>query len=492
MLIVAVVAIGLLTPSGRADGEEGLYRIQLTSGRWIEGEVKQLSNGSYEIKTRHGAIMTLPKYQIRKMEPLDGGVVESEEAEPNSTDEGDDFRRPIKDEEVDRLLSGITVGLDESLRGCTYEEMMEPLPASEKAAEQMLAFAGEKAELMEKDHFVFVYTTSRDKALDLASRLESVWRWNARFMQLMELPPRRPEHKLEVYYFATQAEFFALRREYGASAEIGVLGTYFPDKNRSAFFDLETFTPVEVLLERAENPDMPYDNRQYLHNAAMRWVEFNNREVVQHETGHHIHFNTGVFPADTSHNEISWDSVPRWLVEGTTMLFEVPPTSEGASLGAINHGRLKEFREMYVNPPLNAYQMEAFIVDNRIFLAGGGNTYCLGWALVNYCWKKNREGLRQYMRIISKREPGFAIDYTQREKEFEDAFGEINDKWVEDFYKYVAELKLAESVLPPDLGALLRGESPGRGGNVGGDRSGGGRRDGGGRGGRGRRGGRRG
>ena len=82
------------------------------------------------------------------------------------------------------------------------------------------------------------------------------------------------------------------------------------------------------------------------------------------------------------------------MVEGTTMMFEFPPTKAGASLGTVNHGRLDEFDKIYGRKDehrrLSPQQLKTFILDNSVFLRGGGSTYSLGWALVYYCWKEKR------------------------------------------------------------------------------------------------------
>ena len=235
----------------------------------------------------------------------------------------------------------------------------------------------------------------------------------------------------------------------------GALGFYRPSDNRSAFFELSTYPPIAMWLEAAKDTRLPYKQRQIARNKLNQWVEFNNMTVIQHEAGHHIDFNIGLFPSDVFNDPDSFDSIPRWLVEGTTMMFEFPPTKAGASLGTVNHGRLDEFDKIYGRKDehrrLSPQQLKTFILDNSVFLRGGGSTYSLGWALVYYCWKEKRREFGQYVQIIAQREPGFDVSYTQREREFEDLLGRVDEDWIDDWYEFLDGLLLKKSVLPPDI-----------------------------------------
>ena len=333
--------------------------------------------------------------------------------------------------------------------------MEEGLEYDEDSAEDMCRLAGvpnDEEHVLRKPHFVLVYTTTKPKALKLASRLEAVYRWNVKFLRMIDVPLVQSESKLEIFYFGTHKEFQAYATNIGAGSVAGVLGFYRPDLNRSAFFDLETYPPAARWLEMAEDTSRPFKDRQFARNSIRRWVDFNNVEVIQHEAGHHIHFNIGLFPRDlwVGLEYENVDLLPRWLVEGTTMMFEFPPTAAGASLGTVNHGRLNEFRRYY-GRRFSAQEVKDFILENGVFLRCGGACYPFAWSLVNYFWHENREGYARYMQSVAKREPGMEMSYTEREKEFEDCFGRIDDDWIEAWYDYVDDLQLKKSVLPPEL-----------------------------------------
>lgn len=447
-----VVAAALAGALPAAAEDLGQCRIQDMRGRWYEGQVEEVE-GAYRIRLGSGITVTLPKSQVRtvnKMQP-EKSVSESLAPAPRST--GLEYRRAVTGDEIDSLLEGVDIPADDIVEA---SDMGDELPVDEASVREMLRLAGGTREenVLVKPHFVLVYTSDKTAAIQLASRLEAVYRWNVKFMRMLDVPLARPENKLEIFYFGTHKEFEAYSVNIG-SGPSGALGFYTPMHNRSAFFELATFPPIANMLEMAKEKSLPHEQRQRLRNQVNQWVEFNNMTVIQHEAGHHIHFNIGLFPRDVFIDEDSYDTLPRWLVEGTTMMFEFPPTSAGASLGTTNHARLAEFDEIYGRKNegrrLSPQLLKSFILDNSVFLRGGGATYSLGWALVYYCWKENRAGYAKYMKIIATRDPGIQVNYTQREKEFEDIFGRVDDEWIKKWYTFLDGLHLKRSVLPPDI-----------------------------------------
>ena len=449
VLLAGVVLMWAL-PTVSAE-DLGKMRVQRMNGTWLVGEVEELAN-TYRIKTGRGITVTLKKSEVKAILPFAEERVEN--ASPGESAESYSFRRRVADEEIEELLVGITIKSEDIV--ASSEDLEEGLEFDEDSVEDMCRLAGvpnDDDHVLKKPHFVLVYTTTKTEALKLASRLEAVYRHNLNFMRMIDVPLVAPESKLEIFYFATQKEFQAYATNVGSGSVAGVLGFYRPDANRSAFFDLETFPPAARWLEMAKDTRRPYKERQFARNSIGRWVKHNNIEVIQHEAGHHIHFNIGLFPRDlwVGLEYENLDLLPRWLVEGTTMMFEFPPTKAGASLGTVNHGRLHQCRKYYGSHRFSPQEVKSFVLDNAIFLRCGGACYPIAWSLVNYFWHENREGYCRYMQTIASREPGMEVSYTEREKEFEDCFGRVDEEWVEAWYDYVDDLHLKRSVLPPDL-----------------------------------------
>ncbi len=437
---------------------EGPYRIFLMSGKMVEGQVKELPDGSYEVKDKRGITITVKKADVRKIEPLGDKPEASKSGDKPSPGEvknekkllGTVFRRVISDQEVAEVLDGVKADIDEDALGVSESDLAAPLPMNEEAVKEMVRQAGgpDKAKVMEMPHFVLVYTSTKESAGKLGSRLESVWRWNMRYLQHLKIPALRPQYKLEVFFFGKHQEFYAYSLNQSAQLPVGVLGYYAHDINRSHFFDLwdwPVFQPFKKELE--EGHSLPPERKRYLRNMINAWVEHNNLEVTQHEAGHHIHFNTGLFK---KRNTQEGGSAPTWLVEGTTMLFEVPPAATGqggSGLGELNDARLDELRHF---PRWSANEWQDFVLHNEIWYAGGGTSYCKGWAMVYYLWMKHRDKLGDYYRKILAREDR-EVDVVAAQKDFEDCFGRIDENWIKEFYKYFDSLQVRKSRIPPEL-----------------------------------------
>jgi hypothetical protein len=439
--LAAVVAFLLLVPALAAagDGVEGRYRVDLMNGKFIEGDVKELADGSYQVKTKYGVVLTIKRNEVRGLRALDADL--SGNAEPAAA--AGLTREEISDAEIERLLAGIEAEPDESLTGADRDVMLVELPLNEESLTDMKRSAGPEAKVLVKPHFVMVYTSDDAGARALASRVESIYRWKIQFLRMMNHPARRPTHKLEIYYYGTIKEFLA------TGAPPGAAGFYRPDDNRCYFYNLATMPGIAEALERAKDKEVPWDERQRLRNRATQAVEHYNRTVVQHETSHQIDFNIGLFPR----NGITRPAgIPRWIVEGTTMMFEVPPSTAGASLGVMNHGRLHELRTSFGQHPLNLGDWKRFLFDDISWFqnnwGGEGASYPLGWAVAYYLWKEHRDGYSRYCQVVTNREDDVATTVADHEKEFEDIFGRVDEKWLKSFYDFLDTLHVKRSLLP--------------------------------------------
>lgn len=445
-IFTLILACGTASAWAQVSGQ---YRIDLVNGRYVEGEVQEKPDGSYEVKTKQGIIVTVKKMDVKDIRPLakDQAAPSADPSATGSRIKPTAIRREIRDDEVEALLVGITATPDESLVGAERAEMMAPLALDEDSVNEMLKMAGGewKKNVYVTDHFVMVYTGTQESAKKLGSRLEAVWRWNVKFMDMMNLPARRPPRKLELYYFGEWEEFDRYSRNQGHALSAGILGYYQHDNNRSHFFDLNTWPILKPYLEQLKQPGGEAKEKQRIRNRIARFVEQQNVETIQHEVGHQIHHNIGLFSRDVRKRDAT---VPVWIVEGTTMLFEVPPSSEGAGIGLMNHGRLFELREIYGRKPLSPDRWRQFIFDNDKWYAGGAESYCLGWSLVYYLWKEHREGYAKYLRSLFGRDD--ALDRTAREKEFIDCFGELDDKWFDKYYAFIDSLELKPSLCGPN------------------------------------------
>lgn len=450
--VVLLVVVSLLA-SGLAPAEpqtyDGPQRIQTMNGKIYEGEVERQGDKYIIRPTKYkGMEITLRKSEVHRIDPMPktaatedavaAGALPGREGPLLTAEE---IAALLKDIDVDPDSLGLGSGTDE---GITVDE--------ESVAEMMrIAGAGAKAERLETEHFVLVYTSSLSLARNLASRLEKVYQWNVNVLKQLGLPYHPPAHKLEIYFFGKHPEYARYQNVLGQEDSMGTLGFYRPDMNRSAFFDMETWPPVLRRIEQAKSGTFEQRRRIRLENE--KWVEWQNFEVVQHEAAHHIHFNIGVFSREVFARMINKGgaSLPRWTVEGFATMFEMPETSLGASLGVLNHQRLKQFRESFGEDGRGLPDMKDFILDDMVFLRGGGTYYPLGWALSHFMWQKKRDQYGKWLKALSELGDHEEFTETDRQKLFEDTFGKFDDKWKKEWLDYLKSLQLNSRILPPEI-----------------------------------------
>lgn len=429
---------------------EGTQRVTRMDGKLYVGTV-EVDGDKYLIHPEDFPEMTitLRKHEILKIEKAPEKRRSNESSTTRLGPRDDDGDLLLSDDEIAALLRGIEV--DESF----LEDVGDPeaaLPVNTDSVAEMLrvAGAGADANTLETDHFVFVYTSSPKLARDLAARLESVYRWNVKVLKQCGIQYQQPDYKLEVFFYGQHEEYLRYMNTIGMQGSAGILGFYRGDTNQSAFFDMSTWSVMEARVARANDPNVPFRERQRIRNENRRWFAWKNEEVVQHEAAHHIHFNIGVFPREIRASA-GRAVLPRWTSEGLATMFELPASSgEGAALGGVNHQRLAEYREFFVNGD-RLPDMRDFLLDDSIFLNGGGTFYPLGWAVTHYLWTKKRAGYAKYLQAIYENTVAERYSRTDRQKLIEDTLGKIDDEWIEDFVEYMKSLTLKRSILPPDI-----------------------------------------
>ncbi len=435
VLVAMIVAAAAAPAPADEQVQEGKrYRLVLTNSKEVVGTVTEVGD-AYKVKVAPGITRTIRKSQVRGMILL--------EEEQSTGEHGDALRHRITDEEIKAILGDESV---EDLYVWEYVkpvDLTEPLDLDRESLEEMARFAGREAKWLETDHFVCVYTSDHRAARKLVARLETVYKWNATFARLFDVPVRKPEHKLELFYFGTQKEYVTYATLCGWMAQ-GAAGFYMRDNNRCAFFDNATYPHIARRLKEMEDGNVPFERRRKLQNEIQRWANYVNLMVVQHEATHAIHFNIGIFPAEAR--------IGKWMTEGLCVQFEVPPTQEGGSFGALNYHRLNSFHKMYMAGPVGderVIQPWGF-VKNMVLAQGMGiHDYVMGWALNYYLRKQFKEEYSQWMRQLAAREDDWSVEIgtTARLGQFEELFGKLDEEWVQEFYDYIAAIPVKKSAI---------------------------------------------
>lgn len=442
-LASAACLMAVWTTPTLADGAGERVRIHLNSGKVIEGVGEDIGD-AYKVEVSSGIKMTIRKSSILRVENLGPAP------EGGADGAGLDGGRRISDDEITELLGSETkfefsprVSVDVTLKH--QVDHSAEVPINEVSRDEMLEIAGQDADWLATDHFIFVYTSPREKAQMLGTRLEKVYDWVLRYLNRLGMTPQRPDYKLEIFFFGTHQEYGRYQEATGSPPNEGVLGFYMPWQNRSAFFDMDTWRPIAQMKEAMKRPGVSYRDRQRIENMAKAWVEHMNLDVVQHEAAHHIHFNIGVYNRRSD--------VDRWNAEGLASLFETPPLKTGGSiLSTINYVRLDDFRRFF-GPKGEAisdqYLRNVFLVNNGAFPGYPG--YSLGWALHYYLWTKFPKEYGAYMRKVTSREDDLRVTAEEKLRDWESSFGKLDEAWVKAFQEFMGAIPMKPSALPPDL-----------------------------------------
>lgn len=428
--------------SVHAQDAQRLGRLTLTNGQVIEGEITETPEG-YTIVIKLGPKGTrtdrYPRSAVREVAWIDASSSAGAAAAAAVTGQ------LITPEELEVILGPPeTYAILEEF-GEAAADTMEAAPLDNEGVAQMERIAGPAAQRYITPHFVLVYTSEEKLARDLGARLEKVYEHCVSFMERLGVPPRRPDAKLEVYFFGTHKEYTAYMALDLGTTSVGVLGFYMPPTNRSAFFAMHDWPPLAQQLEqlRQVSRDRTVDitTRRRIQNRVDRMAEHYNMEVVQHEAAHHIHFNMGLFNRRAPY--------ARWLPEGMAQMFECPPSDLGASLRVMNHYRLKQFRQIHGDNrekfPPGYLQYFLWSMPWGAFSAAD---YPLGWAICNYLWNKQQEDFSKFLLAVSQMEDDVELSTTERQKMWEDALGRPDEEWEKKFFKYMNSIQLKTEHLP--------------------------------------------
>lgn len=291
--------------------------------------------------------------------------------------------------------------------------------------------AGDAPRRVETEHFVVVHTSAEPLARAVARRLEAVYQAHVRFIGALDIPVRRPKHKLEVYCFANHEQFGRYQATLASNGR-DVLGFYDTELNRSAFFDLDTH-PTLLAIRAAVEQSEPA-RRAELQRRLHRRREWLWLSIIQHEAAHQVQFNIGLIPSS--------DVAPTWLAEGLATLFEVPLELSETPRECLNGYRLHEFRKLYGRGRETLGDLRRFLVDDEAWC--GGKCYPLAWALTRHLLEEHREGFAALLRKVAT-DGGLPGAPAQRQAILDELLGPIDEAWIERFYTETMKLPLDSS-----------------------------------------------
>lgn len=325
------------------------------------------------------------------------------------------------------------------------EVEMSDIPPDTKAEEAELKELGPNFKLFRTQHFSVLHDVNDTQVKAFTAAIEKTYRSNVNYTMTLDIVPLKPKKKLIIYYFAQHEEYTKYSEKKGKGPRPqSQPGVFFPDINRSMFYD---FRNQDSLKKAREDADKKVDDlkkqlsgkvspekRREINKQITEAKAQANRSgvvgggftesIVQHEVTHHVLWNVGL------HNPKSFFANPRWFAEGTAMMFETVGTGKSSNIGAVNKQRLDEFRALETANHL--FDVKQFISNPAPFNSPEtiGPAYAQSWALAHYLNRAKRSAIKGFVERINKRPADYKSTPEEEIKEFEKAFGKIDDEWV--------------------------------------------------------------
>ena len=158
--------------------------------------------------------------------------------------------------------------------------------------------------------------------------------------------------------------------------------------------------------------------------------------TIIHEATHQIAFNSGL--------QTRFADIPLWVSEGLAVFFETPDLQSARgwrTIGALNAGRLAQFRQYPGNASLQFTQDADLRRQANSRHANGLDAYAEAWALNYYLLHHHPRQYAAYLKMLSKKPQLVWDDPETRVAEFQEAFGENLGELDADFLRYMQKLK---------------------------------------------------
>jgi hypothetical protein len=325
------------------------------------------------------------------------------------------------------------------------------LPINAKSDAKLKRLLGDGGKLKHTAHYTIGHDTDDATLAAFVTRVEATYGAVTRFADKMGVPTSAPAEKLQIVFFGRFEGYEKFLAKTGMKASEEVPGVYFPTLNRSFFFDYSDAQTIRELKEAlaeiqkvgkqahrlGARPD--FTRIKAYQSRIAEYEDKVNRQIVQHEVAHQVMYNIGV------HNR-NFEANPRWLVEGLAMMFETPPTHEGAGIGAVNQWRLARWRDLAKEgklPPIRD------VISNGDLLlptaTDGEHAYAQAWAMVHYLHRTKQKQLAKYIERVNQRREKRKYKGEEDLKLFEQVFGKLDASFTEKWEEYMKKIPLKRS-----------------------------------------------
>ncbi|GHT37377.1 hypothetical protein FACS189427_10240 [Planctomycetales bacterium] len=283
-------------------------------------------------------------------------------------------------------------------------------------------------DILQKEHFFIVYTTSKAFADWYGRLLEQLYSsyiafWRSRGLKLDKL-----ETTMTALIFANSEQFFQFAATEGVQRNEQMFAYYNKLTNRIVLRD---FSGYETFRSGSDYRATSKDIEQFLQQPGAVF----NIAMVVHEATHQIGYNCGM------HERFS--PYPLWLIEGLALFHEVPDRGKKGGWNIrpkVNDMRLRDLKRYLAKQPPRPLQ--TLIEDDKVLQdsATALDNYGMAWGLTYYLIMTRQKELAAYMKKLSEKTPLTKDSPEIRIKEFEESFGNDWQKIYNDCGDYLRKL----------------------------------------------------
>ncbi|MDR0391872.1 MAG: DUF1570 domain-containing protein [Planctomycetaceae bacterium] len=281
--------------------------------------------------------------------------------------------------------------------------------------------------IMERPHFLIVYTTSSGFAQWYSRLLERVCKgfnffWNNSGLNLTD-----PEFPLVAIIYSNRDDFFKHAESEGLKLSRNILAYYSKLTNRVVLCDLAG-------VEAARGNGKKSDSRPISQFLRQPDALFNIATVV-HEATHQVSMNNGM--------QQRFAPYPLWVAEGVALFHETPDAKD--SLGwnlspKVNKIRLRDLRNYLQKKPIDPIQK--MLKDDNLLRDSNTvvDNYAMAWGLTYFLTKTKKTQLCDYLKKLAEKDPQSEDSPEIRINEFEEHFGNDWEKFYKDYDKFIQKL----------------------------------------------------
>ena len=295
----------------------------------------------------------------------------------------------------------------------------EKVETPEDALAKLLEEFGPNARYGFTRYFLYIYDTSDEYAYWCANLVENAAKAYVAFAKKLKLPTAVITEPMTVVIFKRKEDYEAyLKKVVGTefdNSEGKLAGCYFPQLNRSVFFDMTGIEATAVNDPEKRKKSFEEISKEILARPNAE----ENLSVVVHEATPQISYNLGLFS--------KLGDNPAWTIEGLATLFE-PPCGDPKYGGwrpekdfPINRRRAQEFLAYAQENPDPMPVRKCAMLDR--ISADEPGSYPLAWATFSYLYKKNPRLLAYYLYYYQLKNASPTFSNGTQLQEFERFFG---------------------------------------------------------------------